>query len=476
MRTWMQVVEGMGQLVRVDGASWDLEMGAVADVVFRESPLRPCVLFDNVPGYPAGFRVLVNLLGTLERQALTMGLAHTTSAVEFTDRLRRKLDAPSSIPPLVVADGPVLEHVQRGDDIDLWKFPVPRWNTLDGGRYLGTGSVVLMRDPDTGWVNAGTYRVQVHDRDQLTVYISPGKHGRIIRDKYFALGKPAPVAISFGHDPLLFWVSCQKVPWGKSELDLAGALRGEPVHVVEGPLTGLPIPAGSEIVIEGEMYPDRMITEGPFGEFTGYYASSSRPEPLVQVRAVYHRTDPIICGVPTGMPPTDNTFTSQYAAPALLWNTLERSGVIDVRGVARLESTMSFITVVSIQQRFAGHAKQALLAAAQAGAYLGRFIVVVDDDIDPTDTNEVLWAMGTRVDPERDIEIVKRTASGPLDPIVPADRKGFASLALIDATRPWEWLKDFPPTVSVPAELRQRVIDRWGDRLGVPRAARSGGA
>src|SRR5690606_12611153 len=131
----------------------------------------------------------------------------------------------------------------------------PKWHEHDGCRYIGTGCVVIQKDPDSGWVNLGTYRVAVHDETTAGLYISPGKHGRRIMEKYWAKGEACPVAISVGQEPMLFIVSGLEAPEGVSEYDVVGGLRGEPTQVIESEFTGLPIPATAEIVIEGEVPP-----------------------------------------------------------------------------------------------------------------------------------------------------------------------------------------------------------------------------
>jgi 4-hydroxy-3-polyprenylbenzoate decarboxylase len=339
-------------------------------------------------------------------------------------------------------------------------LPVPHWHEEDGGRYIGTAHLVVTRDMDEGWVNLGCYRVMVHDRDTLALYISPGKQGRIMRQKYFDQGRPCPVAISFGDDPLLLMTAANSLPWGKSEYDYAGGIRGEPIDVVLGHHTGLPIPACSEISIEGEVLPDGQRPEGPYGEWTGYYASGERTEPIVKVKRLMHRNNPILTGAPSSRPPAgadDGLLRS-----AFIWDQLEKAGVPDVKGVGCYQGR--FFTAVSIKQRYPGHAKQAGVIAAQCqtGAYLGRYVVVVDDDIDPYDINDVLWAMCTRVDPANDTDFIRRAWSGPLDPVIPRDKKGFSSRAVIDATRPYEWMKDYPRVSGSSAELKKQVVEKYG--------------
>jgi 4-hydroxy-3-polyprenylbenzoate decarboxylase len=466
LREWMGAVERMGQLRRIDGAACELEIGAISELVRRESRTKPALLFDKIPGYPVGYRVLANPLKSVPQVAFTLNIPREGQRLEVVRAIRNKLKALAPIAPRVVASGPVLENVRRGSDVDVTAFPAPRWHEADGGRYLGTACVVITRDPETGWINLGTYRVMVHGPRELGVYISPGKDARIQMDKAFRAGKPFEIAISFGHDPLLFVAASAKLSWGSSEYEYAGGLRGAPIEVVEGPTTGLPIPAGSEIAVEGIVRPGVTKVEGPFGEFTGYYASGSAPAPVVEVKTVMHRHDPIILGTAPGRPPS--SLHLHLMTSAMVWDAMEKAGVPDVRGVWQHEAAPNWmLTVVSIKQRYAGHARQAGLLASQVrgGAYMGRYIVVVDEDIDPSNLDDVIWALTTRSDPAQDIEILRRCWSGPLDPIIPEDKKGLNSRAIIDACRPFEWMDRFPPVVEVEPALREAVLAKWGPQI-----------
>lgn len=238
----------------------------------------------------------------------------------------------------------------------------------------------------------------IHDENTVGFYISPGKHGRSQREKYSSTGRACKVAMSFGHDPLVFLAGCIEVPYGVSEAEFVGGVRGDPLEVIHGEYTGLPIPANAEIVIEGEAIFDEPRTGGPFGEWTGYNASAERPEPIVKVRRFYHRNNPIILGSPPGRPPSELCWYRSYLRSALIWDEIEKAGVPDVNGVWLTVSGGSrLILVVAIKQRYPGHAKQAAVVASQchAGAYLGRNVIVVDDDIDPTNNDDVFWAIGT---------------------------------------------------------------------------------
>jgi UbiD family decarboxylase len=463
LRGWIARADEIGELRRVEGADWNLEIGALAEVAAQtENP--PAVLFDNIQGYPAGRRVLTGIHNpTLKRQCLTNHLPLDYNRDQFIQAWKERLNASRLIPPRIVEHGPLLENVFEGKDIDLLSLPTPHWHGRDGGRYLGTCDLVITRDPDEGWVNLGCYRVMVHDRDTLALYISPGHHGNIHRQKYFDRGKPLPVAISFGPDPLLWFIAIMDLAWGCSEYDYAGGIRGEPFEVIEGKHTGLPLPAFSEVAIEGEVVPGERIKEGPFGEFTGYYASGERTEPILKVKRLMYRDDPIVTGAPPFRPGPGADAT--LVRSAFIWDSLEKAGVPDVRGVACYQTR--FFVVVSIRQRYPGHARQAATIAAQcrAAALLTRYVVVVDDDIDIWDINDVLWALCTRVDPAQDIEIARRCWSNPLDPIIPKDERGLHSRAIIDACRPYEWLKDFPPVSGASAELKKRVLEKFGEQL-----------
>jgi len=474
LRDWIQKAEKLGELKTLTGCDWNLEIGAVTELVHHRED-GPAVLFDEIKDYPKGYRVLSNSLSTRTRLGLTLGLPAGETRMDFVRTWKERYNKIKPVPPKVVKTSPLLENVFTEKDVNLLKFPTPKWHEHDGGRYIGTGSIDITRDPDEGWVNWGTYRVMIHDEKTVGFYISPGKHGRIQREKYSSTGRPCKVAMSFGHDPLTFLAGSIEVPYGVSEYEFIGGVRGEPFEVIEGEYTGFPIPANAEIVVEGDVSFDEPRTEGPFGEWTGYYASAERPEPIVRVKRLYHRNNPIILGSPPGRPPAELGWYRTYLRSAIIWDEIEKAGVPDVKGVWLTVSGGSrLILVVSIKQRYPGHARQAAIIASQchAGAYLGRYVIVVDDDIDPTNTDDVLWAMGTRSEPESDIEIIRRCWSGPLDPIIHPTKKGFNSRAIIDACRPFEWMKDFPVVAESSQEVLQATEKKWGKVLFSPNGKR----
>ncbi|MCH7543300.1 MAG: UbiD family decarboxylase [Proteobacteria bacterium] len=468
LRDWLERIERTGQMKKIDGADWNLEIGAIAEMIYHNSPENPpCLLFDNIPGYEEGFRVLSGMTNSPKRLAVTLGLPDADKGLDVVQSYRDRMKNFEPIPSRTVTSGAVLENIDRDEDVDIYKFPVPFLHELDGGRYVGTGDLVIMKDPDTDWVNIGTYRVMIHDKKTLGLWMSPGKHGRLIREKYFKQGKPCPVAISVGHDPLLFLAAGNEVNYGVSEFAYAGGHRGMPFDIIESEVHGLPIPANAEIVIEGEIREHDLLPEGPFGEWTGYYASSVREDPVVHIQRIYWRNNPIITMARPGRPPSDYSLSKCVIKSAMIWDEVESAGLPGVKGVWCHEPGGGrLFNVISINQAYPGHAKQAALLAASchAGNYLGRWVIVVDDDIDPSNLWDVTWAMATRCDPDEDIDIIRKAWSGALDP---RKRVGdnFNSRAIVDACRPYEWKDEFPPVAESSPDLKQKTYDKWKDLL-----------
>jgi UbiD family decarboxylase len=468
LREFLDRTERAGELLRIAGVDWNLEMGALAEAVYHAKPEKaPAILFDGIPGYPRTMRAVCGLTNSSKRLALALGFPVPARPLDVVQAYRDRMKTHHPIPPKIVADGPVLQNIDRDAAVNVLNFPVPLLHELDGGRYIGTDDLVIMRDPEQDWINAATYRSMVLSPNTVGLWMSPGKHGRQIREKYFREGKPCPLLICCGHDPLLFLAGGNEIKFGLSEYDYAGGHRGIPFEVVPSELHGLPMPAHAEIVLEGEMVAAETAPEGPFGEFTGYYASSQSAQPLVHVKRVYYRDDPILTVASPMRPPSTFSFSKCVTKAGMIWDEVERAGLSGVTGVWCHEfGGARMFNVIAIKQAYAGHARQAAMLAAncQSGSYLGRFVVVVDDDVDPTDMFDVMWAVCTRCDPSEDIEIIRKAWSGPLDPRIP---RGTAhnSRAIIDACRPFERLKDFPIVARSSPELRGKIERKFAHIL-----------
>jgi UbiD family decarboxylase len=468
LREFLGALEEKGKLRTVNNADWDLEIGTINELMAERQ--GPGLIFDHINGYPPGYRVATNLMHHRIGQKLAFGFPDEMSDLECVADWKDRWNEFVPVPPVEVKDGPVLENILTGDDVDIYKIPTPKWHTHDGGRYIGTGVITITRDPDEGWVNFGTYRVMIQDKTTLAFYASPGKHATIMREKYWAKGKSCPVAMCFGQDMLLFGISTIGLPWGMSEYDLAGYIKGKGIEVVIDEETGLPIPATAEIVACGFSPPpaEDSRPEGPFGEWQGYYASGTRNEPVVHIKTLYHRNDPILFGQPPVKPPVNTWFPIPLHTASFLWNRLEKSGMMDIKGVYVHGPGNRIIAVISLKQRYLGHARQiATLAGAflQGGACTGRYIITVDEDIDPSNLDEVLWAVCTRCDPENYIAIVPGFLTSPLDPMLNPDKRArkdyTTSKVFIDACRPYHWKDVFPPVNVAGPDLREKVLKKW---------------
>ncbi len=465
LRDFIAKVDKLEMLCVVEGADWDLEIGAICQMM-QESEENPVLLFDKIPGYPPGFRVLANHQNSPKKQAVVQDLPTDLSELEIVRHMKEKRKLTSTIPPKEVENGPILENYDRGDKVNILKFPTPKWRTLEGGRYIGTSTLVINRDPDEGWVNMGTYRQMIHDEKTVGFFVEPHHHGMIIAKKYWARGKACPVVASYGQEPDLFQAATGSAAWGRSELDVAGGLKGEPVEVIKGELTGLPIPARAEIAIEGEVPPPEVDSrvEGPYREWPGYYSQEPTPQPVIHIKAVYHRNNPIM----TGNHISNRNITVGPVAHAAIavWEALEKTALPGIRGV--WAHANGLFIVISLKQEFAGHAKMALLTATGArgsnSAY--RYYVVVDEDIDPSNLHDVLWAMTTRCVPEEQIDIVRGTVSTRVDPLISPKKREVGDLTcgrvLINACKPWDWIQEFGKSMTFAPEFERKVREKWG--------------
>ena len=476
LRAWIERIEALGELQHVSGAHWDLEIGTLSEINYRRKP-SAALLFDSIVGYPRGYRVLTGAASNARRMAVTLGLDPDLDTAGLVQALRGKPlaweAAAPQFEPEVVDKGPILENVVHGGDVDLTRFPAPLWHEHDGGRYIGTGVAVVTSDPDTGRINLGAYRMMIQENGRsATVNAEAGKQGRAQYDRWFAKHGKAPVLASLGHDPLLLMVAGTEVPNTISEYAYAGAMIGKKVPVIRGEVTGLPMPAWAEIVVEGWLRPERVLSEGPFGEWTGYYSGSLRPVPTLDIERLYFRNDPIILGTPPGKPPNDYSYMRALLKSAMIQDELTKVGVRDVRGVWAHETGGGrLLVVVSITQRFCGHSRQAgyIAAQCQASAYMNRFVIVVDHDVDPMNLEEVMWAVCTRCEPSEDIEIMRKTWGSKVDPLLENPAVPYNSRALIDACRPFEKLESFPLVAQSSPERVRETVTKWKDLFADPR-------
>lgn len=472
LRDWLKQVENIGELERItEEVDWDQEMSTITFLSSQESE-APAILFEKIKGCSQGYRALFNLFSSLNKIALSLRLPTGRSALEMIQLFKEKMH--QRIEPKVVdsKSAPINENICFGDDIDLFKFPAPKMWPRDGGRYIGTADIVITRDPDEGWLNLGTYRQMVHSKNEVGFFVSPGHDGLLHREGWWKQGKPCEVAAVYGVDPLWFAVGALTYPKNLSEYEFAGGIQGGPVEVVKGEVTDLLIPARAEIVIEGLAYPGKLKEEGPFGEFSGYYGRPAGPAPVIDVKCVHYRNNPILtCSLMANYPGEPGLFHA-IAKSAKIWDDLNSLGVPGIKGVFSVPGAANGarLVVVSLEQRYPGHASQVAALAAQCpGAGYTKWVIVVDEDVDPSDMNQVLWAMGTRCSPIDDIDILRNTWSTYLDPAKnPPEERPYGSRALINACKQYKYLNVFAKRTAITKEMYDQVRSRW-KTLGLKR-------
>jgi len=477
LRDWLERVDEMGELIRIkEPLDCTEEMSAIGYLVAKQNP-SPAILMEKTKGYensPVGAMHLWNILGpSFKRIALTLEEPPDTPTVELIHRVKDKLK--KRIPPREVPKNQArfYENSQTGDQIDLEALPIAKHWPLDGGRYAGTADCVITRDPDSGYLNVGTYRMMLQGKNQVGLYLSPGKDARLHITRAWQKGEAIQVAACWGIDPLFMVIGSQTFAKNVSEYEYAGGIKGQPIPVVRGTTTDLLIPANAEFVIEGIIRPNSVKTEGPFGEFPGYYGRPEAGCPLVEVTAVHHRNKPILTNaLMADYPSNEQSGFFSIIRSARIWDDFDKLGIPGIQGVyCHPAAAGGFgMTVISLEQRYAGHAAQALALAAQVpgGAYYTKWIIAVDEDVDPTDINQVIWAMSSRCNPIEDIDILRNTWSTWLDPTQnPPEERPYGSKALINACKEHRYLPVFSKRTALRKEVYDQVAGKW-NKLGLP--------
>ncbi len=471
LRDFINECEKHGQLKRVKKeVDWNLELSHVAKI--NEEAKGPALLFEKVKGYKNP--VLTSAYSSKERFAIALGLPVGTSMCEMA-RHWMEVATKKLIPPEFVNSGPILENVVEGNNINLFDFPVPFMYPKDGGRFFGTAVYLVTKDPETGWVNLGTYRGMILDEKSVGLQLIKGKHAEIMLRQYGERGEKMPALYVIGGDPLGFLTGSSPTMPQVSEYDVIGALRGEPLKVIKEEITGLPMDATAEIVLAGfvDPNPENFRKEGPFGEYTGYYSgkkSDEWPKPWLEVKRVYFRNDYIFWSTTVGKPITDTHMIQSLNRTATLWTDLETMRIPGIKAVyIPPESTGRYWAIVSIKQMYPGHAQQ--VADAVMASYTGHYglkgIIVVDDDIPPDDWNKVMWALSVRYNPIEDTQLIKKGRSTPLDPSLPIwedwyDRRTIVSRIQMIAVTPFEWKKK-PIEIFLDEDTKKKVLDNWKD-------------
>ncbi|MEU0496248.1 UbiD family decarboxylase [Mycobacterium sp. NPDC006124] len=342
------------------------------------------------------------------------------------------------IAPVVVDDAPVHQNVILGADVDLTALPVPTYSPDDGGPYITPG-IVVSRDPETGVPDIGHYRFEVVDAHTLSFLAMPNHRFGKNLAKAAALGQQTfHAALVIGVDPMLAYTGPIQVPDDTDDFEVAGGLRGAPVELVKCRTIDLEVPAHAEFVVEFEVDFATTVFEGPLGEYTGYYTPGSM-KPIARPLALTHRDKPYFQALLTGKPTTENHVLKQLAFEASFLRSMQQTFPTIERVAIPPSGGVNFRVVMAMRPRFAGEARNAILAAMGSNVR-PKTVIVVDPDVDVQNSGEVEWALAFRSQPARDVIIVDHLPGGPLDPTLdeslPPDRRTGSALG-IDATYPY---------------------------------------
>jgi len=459
LREFLKKLESCGKLHRIaKPVDKDWEIAAVAKVAFESipEPRRPALMFEQVKGFDMPL-----VLGVLGGSRAIYCLA---LECELKDLHKKWGDAQRQpIAPVRVSKGPAQEKVFRGSDVNLLKLPIPTWTVGQDPAPYVTSGYVITNDPDTGIRNVGVYRIQLKGANKLGLFINYLQGGREHVEKNIKRGRPTPVAIVIGAEPVIGLVSVTRLPQDLDEFAVAGALRGAPVELVRCVTSELEAPAAAEIVIEG-MIAAELEEEGPFGEYTGYMGPKSMSY-KVDIQCVTHREKPIFQEFSSQMPPSESSCIRSIGRESALQKHLIEGLGLPVRDVHLFEAGgAAAYLVISIKKSHPAQPRTAMFGAWSFAPQFGKLTVVVDDDIDIRDPNLVNWALSFRMQPEKDAFIMSGTAAVQLDPsqaredVLQQDpTRRVSSKIGIDATR-----KHAYPAVAVPPqEHLERVRKEW---------------
>lgn len=420
------------------------------------------LLFRKIKGFDTP--LAANLIDSTRRYFMALDLPCDTSRPSFAEIWEKRISNP--IKPKLVDYGPCKENILKGNEVDVSKFPIPIWNEKDGGPYI-TLPCVITRDLHTGALNAGIYRSQVFNRNTIGLLAAPYRHPMLGASALKA-GDKFPVAMVIGCDPSIYIAAAAPLPYGTDEIDVAGGLRGAPIEMVRCETIPLEVPATSEIVIEGEMTVGKMMHEGPFGEFTGYYGEEGK-RPFLEIKAITHRNNAIFQGCYEGRPNTCDSVLQILAHEAEVKRKLEGEHKPFVKAISIPHYGAMMIAVASIRKQYDGQAKvigQAIVSSFPTARWI-KILILVDEDIDPYNIEEVLWAVATRSNFEQDLELIRNVTGNSLDPSMPLREKENRTLRhckiIIDATKPVrnDPEKPIPKECMPKKEIWDRIEDLW---------------
>ncbi|MBV7320167.1 phenolic acid decarboxylase BsdC [Bacillus halotolerans] len=435
-REFLAALEKEGQLLTVnEEVKPEPDLGAAARAASNLGDKSPALLFNNIYGYNNA-QIAMNVIGSWPNHAMMLGLPKDTPVKEqFFEFAKRYEQFPMEVKREETA--PFHEN-EITEDINLFDIlPLFRINQGDGGYYLDKACVISrdLEDPDNfGKQNVGIYRMQVKGKDRLGIQPVPQHDIAIHLRQAEERGINLPVTIALGCEPVITTAASTPLLYDQSEYEMAGAIQGEPYRIVKSKLSDLDIPWGAEVVLEGEIIAGEREYEGPFGEFTGHY-SGGRSMPIIKINRVYHRNNPIFEHLYLGMPWTECDYMIGINTCVPLYQQLKEAYPNEIVAVNAMY-THGLIAIVSTKNRYGGFAKAVGMRALTTPHGLGycKMVIVVDEDVDPFNLPQVMWALSTKMHPKHDAVIIPDLSVLPLDP--GSNPSGITHKMILDATTP----------------------------------------
>ncbi|MFL6978193.1 phenolic acid decarboxylase BsdC [Bacillus inaquosorum] len=435
-REFLAALEKEGQLLTVnEEVKPEPDLGAAARAASNLGDKSPALLFNNIYGYHNA-QIAMNVIGSWPNHAMMLDMPKDTPVKEQFFEFAKRYD---QFPMPVKREETALFHENEiTEDINLFDIlPLFRINQGDGGYYLDKACVISrdLEDPDNfGKQNVGIYRMQVKGKDRLGIQPVPQHDIAIHLRQAEERGINLPVTIALGCEPVITTAASTPLLYDQSEYEMAGAIQGEPYRIVKSKLSDLDVPWGAEVVLEGEIIAGEREYEGPFGEFTGHY-SGGRSMPIIKIKRVYHRNNPIFEHLYLGMPWTECDYMIGINTCVPLYQQLKEAYPNEIVAVNAMY-THGLIAIVSTKTRYGGFAKAVGMRALTTPHGLGycKMVIVVDEDVDPFNLPQVMWALSTKMHPKHDAVIIPDLSVLPLDP--GSNPSGITHKMILDATTP----------------------------------------
>lgn len=483
LRAYIEALRGLGEVQDVTApVALDLELGAIVRRCYETG--SPAPFFSAFSDHPSGFRILGAPAGAsrqpgmrLARVAVSLGLPPTAGGLDIVEAIAGSLDRPA-IAPVVVDEAPCFENVATGDEVDLARLPVPMLHHGDGGRYLNTWGCIVARTPDGSWTNWSIARMMMVDGRRLTGIVAPQQHVGMVAKSWADLGRPMPFALALGVEPAIPFICGMPLPAHVDEGGRLGALLGRPVRTVRCRTVDLEAPASAEILIEGHLHLDEMVDEGPMGEFAGYVPPERVPRPVYRVSALSHRHDAILPVVVAGEPVEENHTAWGIPSAAQILHHLREAGIPATTAWIPLQAALHWLVVTvprDWRRRTGIDTPEALcrrigeiVFATKAGGVIPK-VIVLNDDVDPTDLDELVWAFATRCHPLLGHVVFEQVPAAPLLAYLRQNEKmsGSTGKVVYNCLPPDEWGEALPIRASFrhgyPAGIVDRVRCRWSE-------------